>query len=159
MNTTDDQTEKEGAKEGVPANEENAQENEETHTGSDVRPILDSVESSTKDSSPTDTDHIEENQTLNNNTMAEEKTPAAAAPEKKEKTEKKTTPEKKTPDAVVKKDYTALIAAIVTLILVVGVYAWQNYRKRKDDENTLDVPHKESDYETEFDRNGYIRNN
>src|SRR3989304_5748835 len=56
------------------------------------------------------------------------------------KTEKVEKPSKKTEDSlpVVKKDYTALIIAIGALLIAIGFYAWQNYQKRKDDENTID---------------------
>src|SRR3972149_4899047 len=55
-------------------------------------------------------------------------------PSGEEKTSKKT--EDSLP--VVKKDYTALIIAIGALLIAIGFYAWQNYQKRKDDENTID---------------------
>lgn len=82
------------------------------------------------------------------NDMADEKKPATeTAPEKEDKTPKATKKDKEpaTQTAVVKKDYTALIAAAVALVLLVGIFIWQNYRKRKEDENTIDVNHNEFD--------------
>lgn len=168
MKQPDDQTQGENTDEQPPENnQENQQETtqetptETTPADVDSGPLLDSDESSNENTTVTNTDNSQTTETLNNNnTMADETQAAAAAPEKKEKPAKEKVEKKAPTEAVVKKDYTGLIAALVALILVVGVYVWQNYRKRKEDENTLDVSHKENgDYETEFDRNGYVRNN
>lgn len=77
------------------------------------------------------------NKKMSTETTTTETTETKPKKEKKEKTE--TTP------VVIKKDNTVLLLAIVTLILTVGFFAWQNYRKRKEDENTVDLQQAQQD--------------
>lgn len=57
-------------------------------------------------------------------------TPAAEKPKKKKEVE--------TP-LIVKKDQTVLILSIVVLLVAAGIFAWQNWKRRKDEENTIDM--------------------
>lgn len=122
-------------KEETSANAETTPEKIETSNATETPeagPMATSPEVPTNNTTDNNSNNFTENNTMKDK---EEKT--------EEKTDKKEVKKEtnKTGDstAVVKKDYTALIAAAVALVLLVGLFVWQNYRKRKEDENTHDL--------------------
>lgn len=92
-----------------------------------------------ENNNPSDTTVYNENSNQINEPMAKKtETPAKETPAKEPSTNE--TPVKETPlTPTIKKDYTALVAALVAVLLLVGLFVWQNYRKRKEDENTQDL--------------------
>ena len=89
-------------------------------------------------SNPDSINTQENNQNLN--TMDEPKKPE----EKTDDKPKKPATKKEEPlTPVIKKDWTPLILAGLTLLVIIGVYMWQNYKRRKEDEKTIDTNHEE----------------
>lgn len=71
-------------------------------------------------------------------TMADQQTPPTTEPTTPAAEKPKKKKEVETP-LIVKKDQTVLILSIVVLLVAAGIFAWQNWKRRKDEENTIDM--------------------
>lgn len=131
-----------------PSIENSSIENTETNLETPIiQATVDNIQPSTEQTDeskayhlPTNEEILERiNSQLNNNPMTDQtQTTPTTETTTTETKPKKAKKEESTP-VVVKKDQTILWLSLAVLVVTVGIYFWQNYKKKKEDENTIDL--------------------